>query len=63
MQHAIHINPANKGALHQEMGIPQGRKLTMGDLMKTKAKAKASGDTKLVKRATFAQNASKWNKG
>lgn len=63
MQHAIHVNPANKGALHRSMGIPEGRKLTMGDLMKTKTKAKATGDTKLEKRATFAQNASKWDRG
>lgn len=62
MQQPIHINPANKGALHRAMGVPEGRKLTMGDLMRTKAKAKASGDTKLEKRAVFAENARKWNK-
>lgn len=60
---AIHINPAHKGALHRSMGIPQGQKISMADLMKTKAKAKASGNITEEKRATFAANAKSWNKG
>ena len=57
----IHINPAHKGRLHEAMGVPQGRKLTVGDLMSTKKRAKHSGNVKLEKETVFAENARKWH--
>jgi len=59
----IHIKPSHVGLLRKEMGIPEGKKLTIGDLMKTKKKAKASGDVATEKRVVFAENARNWNKG
>lgn len=58
---AIAINPAHKGLLHEEMGIPKGQKITIGQLMREKRKAKRSGNTAEEKRATFAANARHWN--
>lgn len=57
----IEIKPSQKGLLHEKMGIPKGKKIGMGDLMKTKNRAKQMGDTKLEKEAVFAQNAKSWN--
>lgn len=59
----IHLNPANRGKLHEAMGIPEGKTISLGQLMKTKAKAKGTGNSTLMKRATFAANAKKWNGG
>lgn len=58
---AININPANKGLLHEKLGIPQKKKIPAGTLAKKKASAKKSGDTKLLREVVFAQNAKKWN--
>ena len=49
----IDINPANKGKLHRNLGVKQGKKLTMSEL----ERAKASKDPAERKRATFAMNA------
>ena len=57
----IHINPAHKGMLHRALGIKEGEKIGVGTLMKAKARAKASGDTKLEKEAVFAENAKHWS--
>jgi len=47
-----------KGALHKELGVKQGKKLTSKEL----SKAKKSKSPLERKRATFAENAKKWNK-
>jgi hypothetical protein len=54
--HPPHIEPSHKGLLHEQMGIPQGTKISMGALMREKAKAKKSGNTTEEKRAVFAIN-------
>jgi hypothetical protein len=59
----IAIKPSHTGKLHAAMGIPPGKTISMADLMKTKRRAKSSGNTKLEKEATFAENAKSWNKG
>ena len=56
---AIHINPAHKGRLHADLGVKKGKKLTAAEI----DKAKHSSDPAERKRATFAANARKWNKG
>lgn len=55
----IHIKPANKGKLHKTAGVPQGQKIPSGKLQQLKN----SKDPKTRKRANFAINAKKWNKG
>jgi hypothetical protein len=55
----IHIKAANKGKLHRDLDVAQGKKLTAAEL----SKAKRSSDPAERKRATFAQNARGWNKG
>ena len=54
------INPANKGLLHEKLGIGKDKKISMGTLMAAKSRAKRSGDTKLEREATFASNAKGW---
>lgn len=58
---SININPANKGLLHKKMGIGQGKKISEGALESEKAKAKASGNTKLEREVVFAENAKHFN--
>jgi hypothetical protein len=48
-----------KGALHKQMGIPQGEKIPVQSL---REKAKSQNET-TRKRAQFALNARKWKKG
>lgn len=57
----IHIQPSHAGLLHKAMGVPEGKKLSLADILRTKSRAKRSGDPKLVKQATFAANARSWN--
>jgi hypothetical protein len=57
--HGISIKPSHKGLLHKDLGKKPGAKLSEKDL----AKAKNSKDPAERKRATFAENARKWNKG
>jgi len=57
--HGIDIKPSHKGLLHKDLGKKPGARLSAGDL----AKAKRSSDPAERKRATFAQNARKWNHG
>lgn len=59
----IHIKPSHVGLLHKAMGVPKGSKISLGDLMETKSRAKRAGNMKLEKQATFAANARSWNKG
>jgi len=56
---SIHIKLENKGKLHKNLGVPQGKKLTEGEL----ERAKHSDSAAVRKRATFAKNARKWAKG
>lgn len=46
-----------KGALHKDMGIPQGKKIPVGAIRSKLARDKASGNSKGVKRDVFAINA------
>jgi oligoendopeptidase F len=55
----IHIKAANKGKLHRDLGVAQGKKLTAAEL----SKAKHSSNPAERKRATFAQNARGWKHG
>jgi len=55
---AINIKPSRKGLLHEKLGIPQGKKISLSKL----AGAKQSKSPALRKEATFAMNARKWGK-
>jgi phage gp16-like protein len=57
--HGINIKPSHKGLLHKDLGKKPGAKLSAADL----AKAKRSKNPAERRRATFAQNARKWNHG
>lgn len=56
---SINIKPSHKGLLHKNLGVSQGKKLTV----KEEESAKNSSDPAERKRATFALNARKWNHG
>jgi hypothetical protein len=56
-QSPIRIKPANRGKLHQQLGVPQAEKIPAGKL----AAALHSTSETLRKRAQFAQNAKSWN--
>jgi hypothetical protein len=51
------IGHIKKGALHKELGVPEGKKLTSKEL----SKAKHSESPLERKRATFAENAKHWD--
>ncbi len=53
---AIKINPAHKGDLHRDLGVPQGKTLTLADIFR----GKRSKSPATRKRATFAANARTW---
>lgn len=57
----IAIKPSHRGLLHKEMGVPEGHKISLGDLMKKKTRDKATHDTAALKRDVFALNARKWH--
>jgi hypothetical protein len=48
-----------EGSLHKAMGIPEGQKIGPGRLASEKAKAKRTGNTKLMRKVVFAQNINK----
>lgn len=50
------IGPIRKGALHRQLGIAPGKTIPVSTLKAAKARAKRTGNTKLLKRATFALN-------
>ena len=50
------ITIKHPGALHREMGIPEGKKIPMKDLQHEKRVAEKTGDTTLSKRVNFALN-------
>ena len=55
---AIAITPSHKGLWHSKLGIPQGKTIPLGELMR----AKHAGSGSLRKEANFAINARKWGK-
>lgn len=57
---SIAIQPSHEGLLHEEMGIPKGKKISIGDLMKKKSRDKKDGNVAGEKRDTFAINAKDW---
>lgn len=59
---SIHIKPSHKGRLHAALGVPGGEKISVGDLMHAKSKAKKTGNVKLEREAVFAENARSWKK-
>ena len=56
------IKPSHRGLLHKEMGIPQGKKISIAALMKKKARDKREGNTAGLKRDVFALNFGGHNK-
>ena len=54
----IQIKPENKGKLHENLGIPQGQKITTSKL----ESAKTNASPAVKKEIVFAENAKKWNK-
>lgn len=52
----IHIKAKNKGALHRDMGIPEGQKIPKSKIRSKLARDKAHHNTKGVKRDVFALN-------
>ena len=55
----IYIKPANKGKLRKSAKTKKGKKIPVSKLRSLKK----SKNPKTRKRATFALNARKWNKG
>lgn len=55
----IEIKKSHQGRLHRALGVPEGRKLALRDLLR----AKESDSPTLRKMATFAINARRWKKG
>ena len=55
---AIEIKPSHKGLLHKDLGVPQGKKLSIAQMQK----AASSGSPAERKRAQFAINARGWAK-
>ena len=56
---AIHIKPSHEGRLHKDLGVKQGKKLSLKD----EEEEKADGTPAEKKRATFAINARSWHHG
>src|ERR1700689_3502323 len=54
---SIHIKASHKGLLHKDLGVPPRQKIPASKL----ASAKRSSNPAVRKRATFAENAKKWN--
>lgn len=50
------IKPSHRGLLHKELGIPQGEKISFSTLANAKSRAKKTGNAKLMKQTTFAEN-------
>lgn len=60
---SIAIKPSHEGLLHEEMGVPKGRKISIGDLMRKESRDKREHNAAGVKRDVFALNAkTKWGK-
>jgi hypothetical protein len=57
--HGIHIKASHKGLFHKDVGKKAGEKITSSDIQKG-LHSKSGAERK---RANFARNARKWNKG
>jgi hypothetical protein len=47
------------GALHKQLGVPAGAKISAGKLAGAKARADRTGNTQLARRVQFAENVRK----
>ena len=52
----IKIKPSHRGLLHKKLNVPQGQPIPKAKIARAKARAKATGNTALMKETTFAQN-------
>jgi hypothetical protein len=50
------IGKIRKGALHKRLHVAPGKKIPLSKLRAAKARAKRTGDKRLMKQATFALN-------
>lgn len=57
------VKPENKGALHKELGVPEGKSIPVATLLAAGRKAKKDGDAKLERRVNFAKTAGGIAKG
>ena len=48
-----------KGALHRQLGVPEGEKIGQAKLAAAAARAKRTGNTTLARRVGFARNINK----
>jgi len=48
-----------EGSLHRALGVPEGEKIGASRLAGAKARAKRTGNTKLMRKVLFAQNVNK----
>ena len=53
------IKPSHVGRLHEALGIPKGKKISIAELMSAKSRAKRTGNAALMKQATYAENVRK----
>jgi hypothetical protein len=58
----IAIAPSHRGLEHERLGVPKGKKISIGQLMRAKARDKKEGNTTGEREDQFAINARKWNK-
>lgn len=58
----IKIKKSKVGSLKAALNVPKNEKIPAEKLAAAKKKAKKTGDTALMKKVTFAQNAKKWKK-
>jgi hypothetical protein len=56
------IKPSHRGLLHERLGIPEGKKISVATLMRAKGRDKARGDGAAVKQDVFALNFGGHNK-
>lgn len=59
VKRSIQIKPSHQGMLHDNLGVPQGQKISLRKLQA----AKDTADPAEKKRIVFAENARKWNNG
>ena len=53
------IKPSHKGMLHRALGVAENEPISTGELMRTVARAKRTGNKKLEKQAVYAENVRK----
>jgi len=53
------IKPSHRGMLHEALGVPKGKKISLSELVAAKGGAKRIGDKKLLKQAVYAENVRK----